>query len=132
MSRHHGVPALIAALSPPVRRFVALGGVVLTIALVVGWVVQPALLWSTTKVEAWADARFVMARAQAAARAVQGVSPAVVEEEEAEIRRFLLPGETEAEAAAANVPPAAIPGSVPLWAGVFHGLVNLEEFIHVD
>jgi hypothetical protein len=29
----------------------------------------------------------------------------------------------EAEAAA---------GSVPLWAGVFHGLVNLEEFIHVD
>lgn len=101
MSRHHGVPALIAALSPPVRRFVALGGVVLTIALVVGWVVQPALLWSTTKIEAWADARFVMARAQAAARAVQGVSPAVVEEEEAEVRRFLLPGETEAEAAAA-------------------------------
>jgi cytochrome c553 len=38
----------------------------------------------------------------------------------------------EAEAAASNVPPAAIPGSVPLWAGVFHGLVNLEEFIHVD
>jgi hypothetical protein len=38
----------------------------------------------------------------------------------------------EAEAAAASVPPADIPGSVPLWAGVFHGLVNLEEFIHVD
>jgi hypothetical protein len=38
----------------------------------------------------------------------------------------------EAEAAARNVPPADIPGSVPLWAGVIHGLVNLEEFIHVD
>jgi hypothetical protein len=38
----------------------------------------------------------------------------------------------EAEAAAANVPPAGIPGSVSLWAGVFHGLANLEEFIHVD
>jgi hypothetical protein len=37
-----------------------------------------------------------------------------------------------AEAAAASVPAAGILGSVPLWAGVFHGLVNLEEFIHVD
>jgi hypothetical protein len=37
-----------------------------------------------------------------------------------------------AEAAAANVAPADVAGSVPLWAGVFHGLVNLEEFIHVD
>ncbi len=38
----------------------------------------------------------------------------------------------EAEAAAANLAPADIPRSVPLWAGVFHGLANLEEFIHVD
>ena len=38
----------------------------------------------------------------------------------------------EAEAAAADVPQADVAGSVALWAGVFHGLVNLEEFIHVD
>ncbi|MFO0157761.1 MAG: type II secretion system protein GspM [bacterium] len=98
---HHDMPALIAALSPPVRRFVALGGAVLLIALVVGWVVQPALRWSAAKIEAWADARFVLARAQSAARAVQDVAPTVVDQEEAELRRLLLPGETEAEAAAA-------------------------------
>jgi general secretion pathway protein M len=98
---HHGMPSLIAALSPPVRRFAALGGVVLLIALVVSWVVQPALRWSTAKIEALADARFVMARAQSAARTVQDVAPAAVKEEEAEIHRLLLPGDTEAEAAAA-------------------------------
>ena len=38
----------------------------------------------------------------------------------------------EAEATATSVPPAGIPGNAPLWAGVFHGLANLEEFIHVD
>jgi len=41
-------------------------------------------------------------------------------------------GWLEAEATAANVPAADVLGSVPLWAGVFHGLANLEEFIHVD
>ena len=38
----------------------------------------------------------------------------------------------EARAAAAGVPPEALPRSERLWADVFHALVNLEEFIHVE
>jgi hypothetical protein len=95
------MPPIVAALSPAVRRLVAVGAFLVIVALVFKFAVRPALHWSSSSVDAWADASFVMVRSRSAADSLAGLSPAVVEQEEADIRRLLLPGDSEADAAAA-------------------------------
>jgi hypothetical protein len=92
---------MIAALSPGVRRLVAVGLLLVMIGLVIEFVARPVLRWSSAQVDEWAEASFVMARNRSAAQSLAGLSPAAVEQEEAAVRRLLLPGDSEADAAAA-------------------------------
>jgi hypothetical protein len=92
------VPAALAALSAPVRRFVALGLVVSVAAAAWTWLYQPVLRWSASKVERLADARFELERLRATSQSLSGVSPEAVQADEGRLKAFLMPGETEAEA----------------------------------
>jgi hypothetical protein len=92
------IPAAIAGLSPPVRRFVALAVLGLLALAAASLIYRPALRWSASSLERLADARFDLARLQAATRTLASVSPAAIEADEARLRELLAPGATEAEA----------------------------------
>jgi hypothetical protein len=98
MSDRESAPALVAALSPPVRRLVALALLVVLVFGAASLIHGPALRWSAASLERRADARFDLERLRAATRTLESLSPATIEADEARLREWLAPGATEAEA----------------------------------
>lgn len=98
MKMKDDAPAPLAALSAPVRRFVALGLAIFLLAAAWTGLYQPVLRWSALRIERLADARFELERLRATSQSLAGVSPELVQADEAKLRAHLLPGETEAEA----------------------------------
>lgn len=92
------LPAGLTSLSAPVRRFLAIGLVVVVGASAWAWIYQPVLRWVASQLETLADARFDLERLRATSQSLAGVSPDAVQAEEARLRALLLPGESDAEA----------------------------------
>lgn len=89
-----------AAVSPRVRRIVALGLLVAMLVTLAVGLVRPLLQWAHESTEDLADARFALARAQAVALADKTLSVPTIEQAERELLPWLLNGASDAEAAA--------------------------------
>lgn len=89
-----------SALSPRVRRFVAVGLLAATLTALSGGLVRPLLQWAHESTEELADARFALARAQVIAQADKNLSASDIEQAERELLPWLLNGASESEAAA--------------------------------
>jgi len=89
-----------ATLSPAVRRFAAIGLLLVAVAAIAGWLVRPLFRWAQDSTERLADAQFELARARIAARANKSVSATQIEAIEREVNAWLVAGAGEADAAA--------------------------------
>lgn len=83
-----------------VRRFAALGLLIVVLTALSGWLVRPLLQWAHESTEELADARFSLARAHTVAQIDRTLSVPEIEQAERELLPWLLNGATETEASA--------------------------------